>query len=91
MNWRRIYSIIRKEWRHITRDRTSFILLLISPVLLMVTMGYAFSVDIKDVGIGVLDQDLSPLSREYVAQLASTDALRLERWPENMDEVETLL
>ncbi len=91
MNWRRVYSIIRKEWWHITRDRTSFILLLLSPVLLMITMGYAFSVDIKDVGIGILDQDLSPLSREYVSQLASTNALRLEQWPENLDEVETLL
>ncbi len=91
MNWRRIFSIIRKEWWHITRDRTSFILLLLSPVLLMITMGYAFSVDIKDVGIGILDQDLSPLSREYVLQLASTDALRLEKWPENLDEVEMLL
>ena len=91
MNWRRVYSIIRKEWWHITRDRTSFILLLLSPVLLMITMGYAFSVDIKDVGIGIMDQDLSPLSRQYVAQLASTDALRLEYWPENLDQVEMLL
>lgn len=91
MNWRRVYSIIRKEWWHITRDRASFILLLLSPVLLMVTMGYAFSVDIKDVGIGILDQDLTPLSRQYVSQLASTDALRLERWPQNLDEVEMLL
>jgi ABC-2 type transport system permease protein len=91
VNWRRVRSIIRKEWWHITRDRTSFFLLLISPLLLMVTMGYAFSVDIKDVGIGILDQDLTPLSRDYVAQLASTDALRVDRRLENLDEVERLL
>ncbi len=91
MNWRRVFSIIRKEWWHITRDKTSFILLLLSPVLLLVTMGYAFSIDIKDVGIGVLDQDHSGLSRQFAAQLGSTDALRLEQWPQNLDEVETLL
>jgi ABC-2 type transport system permease protein len=91
MNWRRVFSVIRKEWWHITRDRTSFILLLLSPVLLLVTMGYAFSIDIKDVGIGVLDQDHSGLSRQLAAQLGSTDALRLEQWPQNLDEVETLL
>jgi ABC-2 type transport system permease protein len=91
MNWRRVFSIIRKEWWHITRDRTSFILLLLSPVLLLVTMGYAFSIDIKDVGIGVLDQDHSELSRQFAAQLDSTDALRLEQWPQNLDEVEWLL
>jgi ABC-2 type transport system permease protein len=91
MNWRRVLSVIRKEWWHITRDRTSFVLLLLSPVLALVTMAYAFSIDIKDVGIGVLDQDFSSLSRQYLAQLGSTDALRVEAWPQSLDEVERLL
>ena len=91
MNWRRILSIIRKEWWHITRDRTSFSLLLLSPALALVTMAYAFSIDITDVGIGVLDQDLNPLSRAYVSQLGSTDALRLEAWPAYLEEVEPLM
>ena len=91
MNWRRVWSITRKEWWHITRDKTSFILLLLSPVLLLVTMGYAFSIDITDVGIGVMDQDLTPMSRQFIAQLASTDALRVEKWPQSLDEVEMLL
>jgi ABC-2 type transport system permease protein len=91
MNWRRILSVMRKEWWHITRDRTSFILLMLSPVLALVTMAYAFSIDIKDVAIGVLNQDLSPLSRQYLAQLGSTDALRLEAWPQSLDEVEWLM
>ena len=91
MSWRRVLSIIRKEWRHITRDKTSFGLLLLSPALALVTMAYAFSIDISDVGIGVLDQDLSPLSRRYVGQLASTDALRLEAWPQYLDDVEPLM
>jgi ABC-2 type transport system permease protein len=91
MNWRRAFSVMRKEWWHITRDRTSFVLLMLSPVLALVTMAYAFSVDIKDVGIGVLNQDLTPLSRQYLAQLGSTDALRLEAWPRSLGEVERLL
>jgi ABC-2 type transport system permease protein len=82
---------MRKEWWHITRDKTSFILLLVSPVLVLITMGYAFSVDITDVGIGVLDYDLSPLSRQYVSQLRSTDALRVEAWPENLEDVDRLM
>jgi len=91
MNWRRILSIIRKEWWHITRDKTSFGLLLLSPALALVTMAYAFSIDITDVGIGVLDQDRSPLSRQYISQLASTNALRLEAWPDYLEDVEPLM
>jgi ABC-2 type transport system permease protein len=91
MNWRRVLSVMRKEWWHITRDRTSFVLLMLSPVLFMVTMGYAFSIDIKNVRIGVMDQDLSPLSRQYVAQLVHTNALRLVAWPQSLEEIDRLM
>lgn len=91
MNWRRVLSVMRKEWQHITRDRTSFVLLMLSPVLALVTMAYAFSIDIKDVAVGALNQDHSPLSRQYLTQLGSSDALRLVAWPQSLDEVEQLL
>jgi ABC-2 type transport system permease protein len=91
MKWRRVYSVLRKEWWHITRDMTSFVLLLLSPVLVLLTMGYAFSIDIKDVAVGVMDQDHTLLSRQYVAQLSSTDALRLEARPGSLDEVDQLM
>ena len=88
MSFRRIMSVMRKEWWHITRDATSFVLLLLSPVLVLVTMGYAFSVDIEDVTVAVLDQDRSPTSREYISQISSTDALLFDEWPTDMEEVE---
>ncbi|MFN2107584.1 MAG: ABC transporter permease [Candidatus Promineifilaceae bacterium] len=91
MNWRRVLSVMRKEWWHITRDKTSFILLVISPVLVMITMGYAFSIDIKDVGIGIMDQDLTPLSRQYLSQIDSTDALRIEAYPTSLKDVDRLM
>ena len=91
ISWRRVLSVMRKEWWHITRDRTSFILLLISPVLVLVTMGYAFSIDINNVSIGVLDYDLSPLSRQFINQLRSTDALVLDAFPQNLADVDGLL
>ncbi|HBH35164.1 MAG TPA: hypothetical protein DDW45_01780, partial [Gammaproteobacteria bacterium] len=91
INWRRVLSVMRKEWWHITRDKMSFFLLIVSPMLILITFGYAFSIDITNVGIGIYDQDLSPLSRRYINQLHSTDALRLEAFPENMQDVDRLL
>jgi ABC-2 type transport system permease protein len=43
------------------------------------------------VGIGVLDQDKSMLSREYLAQLGSTDALSLDVFPESLEAVEEIM
>lgn len=91
LNWRRILAVMRKEWWHIVRDRTSFGLLILSPVLVLVSMGYAFSMDIEDVGIAVLDRDLSALSRDYMAQMTSDRGLRLQMTLENLNEVEPLM
>lgn len=91
IHWRRVPSVMRKEWWHITRDRTSFILLIILPVLVLITMGYAFSIDIANVGIGVLDYDLAPTSRRYISELDSSDALRLEAFPRDLGAVDRLL
>jgi ABC-2 type transport system permease protein len=72
MNLRRTWSIIRKEGRHIARDRRSFILVTISPVFLLLVMAYTFMVDIKNVAVAVMDRDRTPLSRRYIAGLGGT-------------------
>lgn len=72
MNLLRTWAIIRKEGRHITRDRRSFFLVTISPVFLLLVMAYTFMVDIKNVAVAVMDRDRTPLSRRYVAGLGGT-------------------
>ncbi|MFQ6058259.1 MAG: ABC transporter permease [Anaerolineae bacterium] len=72
MNWRRTLSVMRKEAWHILRDRAAFFLTIFSPVFLLFTMGYAFSVDIKDVAVAVMDGDQTPLSRQYIRGLGAT-------------------
>lgn len=47
---------MRKETRHILRDRTTFVLVTISPVLLLVILACALSIDIQHVTIAVMDQ-----------------------------------
>jgi ABC-2 type transport system permease protein len=81
---------MRKELWHILRDQISFILVTISPLLLLFTMGFAFSVDIKNVKAAFLDQDQSSMSRQYLAQLQSAEDVdfnyqassyhQIERW-----------
>ena len=90
MSIRKTLSVMRKELWHILRDQVSFILVTISPLLLLFTMGFAFSVDIKNVKAAFLDQDKSSMSRQYLAQLQSaedvdlsyqaSDFRQIERW-----------
>lgn len=90
MNLLRTWAVVRKEARHITRDRRSFFLVTVSPVFLLLVMAYTFMVDIENVAVAVMDRDGTPLSRRYLAGLGGTgdvlvryvadDYQDLERW-----------
>jgi ABC-2 type transport system permease protein len=88
MSVRKTLSVMRKELRHILRDQLSFILVTISPLLLLFTMGFAFSVDIKNVKVAFLDQDQSSMSRQYLAQLESTKDVDLSYQASNYHQIE---
>jgi ABC-2 type transport system permease protein len=85
---RKTLSVMRKELRHILRDQISFILVTISPLLLLFTMGFAFSVDIKNVKVAFLDQDKSSASRQYLAQLESAEDLDLSYQASSYHQIE---
>lgn len=90
MNLARTWAVVRKEARHIVRDRGTLLLVTVSPVFLLLIMAYTFMVDIEHVAVAVMDRDGTHLSRRYTAGLgASGDVLvryvaddygDLERW-----------
>ncbi len=88
MSIRKTLSVMQKELRHILRDQVSFILVTVSPLLLLFTMGFAFSVDIKNVKVAFLDHDKSSTSRQYLAQLESAEDLDLGYQASNYHQIE---
>ncbi|MBC7249119.1 MAG: ABC transporter permease [Anaerolineae bacterium] len=88
MSVQRMLSVLRKEIWHILRDQLSFILVILSPLLLLFTMGFAFSIDIKNVKVAFLDQDQSPTSRQYLARLRSTESLDLGYQASSYQQIE---
>lgn len=75
MSWAKTVAVMVKEARHILRDRTTFLMLLLIPVVLMITFAYSLAVDIKEVPITLFDQDRSVLSRDFVAVLSNSKDL----------------
>jgi ABC-2 type transport system permease protein len=55
-NMKLFFAFIRKEFRHVLRDRRSLIILLGMPVMMMMLFGFALSNEVKNSNIGVLDQ-----------------------------------
>jgi ABC-2 type transport system permease protein len=78
MNFSRILAVSRKEARQIIRDTRALYLALGIPVMLMILFGYALSLDVDDIPLGVWDQDGSPQSRDLIDRMTSSGYFRLE-------------
>jgi ABC-2 type transport system permease protein len=88
---RHLWAIVRKEISHIIRDRTTFILVMVTPTALLFLMAYALTVDVKHVPIAVLDYDQTPTSRAFIEQVTQGNDLDLYAQVDSLDEVNRLL
>lgn len=86
-----LWAVIRKELQHILRDRGTFIMVLITPTLVLLFMTYALTVDIKHVPIAVLDRDQSSASRKFIQQITAGNDLDLYENVDNNSQIEKLL
>jgi len=75
-----IFTIAKKEFIHILRDPRSLTLLMVLPLVMMVLYGYAINMDVKNVNLGVMDDDHSWASREVIRQFEGTDFFRIYRY-----------
>jgi ABC-2 type transport system permease protein len=91
MSFRHLRAIVRKEISHIIRDRTTFILVMLTPAALLFLMAYALTVDIRHVPITVLDYDQTPTSRAFVEQVTNGNDLDLYAQVNSLEEVNRLL
>lgn len=69
------------------RDTRSLYLALGIPVMLMVLFGYALSLDVDNIPLGVWDQDNSQESRELLNSLTSSGYFRIEFTTESYDKI----
>jgi ABC-2 type transport system permease protein len=88
---RHIWAVTRKEFDHIVRDRSTLILVLFTPTLVLLLMAYALTVDITHVPIAILDFDRSAASRAFIQQITAGQDLSLYAYADNMDEINAML
>jgi len=88
---RHIWALTHKEFLHIMRDRSTLILVLFTPTLLLLLMAYALTVDITHVPVAVLDYDRSAASSRFIQQITSGDDLDIAAFVTSRQEIETLL
>ncbi len=63
---RRLWPIVKKEFRQIRRDKRVLAILTLVPAALLLLNGYALNLDVQHITMGVYDEEKSQTSREFI-------------------------
>ncbi|MFW5754746.1 MAG: ABC transporter permease, partial [Marinilabiliaceae bacterium] len=75
--------LLQKEFIQIIRNKTILRLIFVLPVVQLIILVNAATLDMRDLDIGVSDQDHSPLSSQLIRKLDASPFFRVEQ--ENRD------
>ncbi|MBR2183546.1 MAG: ABC transporter permease [Acidaminococcaceae bacterium] len=70
---RRLKALIQKEYYQLIRDRSSLIIGIVIPIMLILLIGYGLSLDVKNVPVAVVLEDVSPTAQDVVSFLNGSD------------------
>lgn len=87
----RILPLARKETLHILRDPRSLYLALVLPIVLLILFGYAITFDVRHIPVGIVDQDSSFLSRDFISRVKGSEYLDLVYLSNSSSGLESLL
>ena len=87
---RRLWALVKKEFRQMLRDRSNLLVGLALPVTLILLFGYGMSFDVKDVRVAMVLEDASPWVQQVLAGLRGSTYME-PRWAASMPEAEQWL
>lgn len=87
-NWKFFMAFVRKEFHHIFRDKTSMLILLVMPILMLVLFGYALNTEVKNSKIAVYDPSRDDVTRAMVEKLQINNYFILKKVLNSASEAE---
>jgi len=89
--WRRCYAMVVKEFIQLRRDRVSFAMIVMIPIMQLLLFGYAINTTPRHLPTAVLLQEDTDLGRSILKALENTAYFRFVREVHDVDEFDNLL
>jgi ABC-2 type transport system permease protein len=89
--WRKTWAVLVKEFIQLKRDRVSFAMIIMIPLVQLMLFGYAINTNPRHLPTAVLLQERSDLARSVLAALRNTDYFKVTQLPRSEAEVDQLL
>ncbi|MBK1813487.1 ABC transporter permease [Clostridium sp. YIM B02505] len=88
MNMQRFLSIVKKEFIQIKRDKASFAIAIMMPLMMILLFGYAVVTQLEDISMLVLDQSNTAESRELIKSFENTSYFKVVGKVQNVDIID---
>jgi ABC-2 type transport system permease protein len=87
----RIFAIVTKELRQLSRDRLTFGMIVGIPAMQLLLFGYAINMDVRHLSAGVADLSNTAASRQVVMDMAQTQVIDINHQAADVQELESLM
>ncbi len=77
MSWSRFIAVLQKEFRQMRRDRLTFAMMIVVPIIQLILFGFAINTDPKNMPLALVAADQSEFSRSFVAGLENSSYFRV--------------
>ena len=89
--WRKTWAVLVKEFIQLRRDRLSFAMIIMIPLLQLLLFGYAINTNPRHLPTAVLLQEHNDVGRAILAALRNTDYFRVVALPRTEAEMDELM
>lgn len=89
--WRKTFAMLMKEFIQLRRDRISFAMIVMIPLVQLLLFGYAINTTPRDLPTAVLLQEHSDVGRSILAALKNTRYFKITQLPRTEAELDRLL
>jgi ABC-2 type transport system permease protein len=89
--WRKTWAVLLKEFIQLKRDRVSFAMIIMIPLIQLMLFGYAINTNPRHLPTAVLLQENSDLGRSILAALKNTDYFDVTQRPRSEAEMDELM
>jgi len=72
----RIYAIFSKELTQLKRDKMTFGMVVMIPLIQLMLFGYAINTNIREIPVGVVDYSKTGLSRVLIQTISATQVVK---------------
>ena len=88
MGFHRIIALLRKEFGQLFKDRRLLPIVFVAPVLQLTFLGFAASLDVKNISMVVCDLDKSQESRGFIQRFSNSGYFSIEYATEDYNSIQ---